>query len=160
MELGYDLFKDKGKIKTTFLPANVFDDDSPLTQIYGQMSIVYTGSFFHLFNYEEQFDVAKRIIQLLKPEPGTMIVGRQVGNINAGDYSASGYSGEKGRFRHNPTTWTEFWDEVGEATGTEWKVEAELDPFGKGFGEDMEAKLMERRREEGARRMRFVVTRI
>jgi len=159
IELGFDLFKDKGKIKTTFLPANVFDDDSPLTQIYGQISIVYTGSFFHLFKYEEQFDVAKRVVQLLKPEPGSLVVGRQIGNENFGEYNTPGYSGEKGRFRHNPKTWTELWDEVGEATGTQWKVEAEFEPRGSGFKED-ENKLFHQRREEGARRLRFVVRRV
>lgn len=123
------------------------------------MSIVYTGSFFHLFNHEEQFDVAKRVVQLLTPEKGTMIVGRQVGNTNAGEFNAEGFPGEKRRFRHNPKTWTEFWDEVGEATGTKWKVEAELDPYGIGFG-GSEGKLTALRNEDGARRMRFVVTRV
>lgn len=162
IDLGYDLFKDKGKIKTTFLAANVFDDDSSLTQIYGQMSIVYTGSFFHLFGHEEQFDAAKRVVQLLTPAKGTMIVGRQVGTANVGDGDAEGFLGEKGRFRHNPKTWTRFWDEVGEATGTKWKVEAELDPFGIGYGgsdSDPTWELTKNSMEE-ARRMRFVVTRV
>jgi hypothetical protein len=141
IELGYGLFKDKGKIKTTFLPANVFDDDTPLTQIYGQISIVYTGSFFHLFNYEEQ------------------VVGRHIGNENPGDYNKPGYSGERGRFRHNPQTWTELWDEVGEATGTQWKVEAELQPRGSVFKE-AENKLFHNRRGAGARRLKFVVRRV
>ncbi|QDS74521.1 hypothetical protein FKW77_007383 [Venturia effusa] len=157
IDLGYDLFQDKGKIKTTFLAANVFDNDSPLQQIYGQMSIVYTGSFFHLFDYKEQIDAATRVVQLLTPEKGTMIVGRQVGNVNAGDFNTEGYSGEKGRFRHNPTTWTEFWDEVGEATGTSWKVDAEWDNIA---FESSEKKLTALRLENGARRMRFVVTRV
>lgn len=157
--MGYELFKDKGKIKTTFLAADVFEDDSPLTQIYGQISIVYTGSFFHLFNYEEQFDAAKRVIQLLTPAKGNMILGRHVGNVNGGNFNAEGFPGEKSRFRHNPESWTEFWDKVGEATGSKWKVEAELDPYGTGFG-GSEGKLSALRSEEGARRMRFVVTRV
>ncbi|KAE9965456.1 hypothetical protein EG328_009650 [Venturia inaequalis] len=162
IDLGYDLFQDKGKIKTTFLAANVFDDDSSLTQIYGQMSIVYTGSFFHLFGHEEQFDAAKRVVQLLTPAKGTMIVGRQVGTADVGDGDAEGFLGEKGRFRYNPKTWTRFWDEVGEATGTKWKVEAELDPFGIGYGgsdSDPTWELTKNSMEE-ARRMRFVVTRV
>lgn len=162
IDLGYELFKDKGKLKTTFLAANVFDDDSPLTHIYGQMSIVYTGSFFHLFNYEEQFAAAKRVVQLLTPAKGAMIVGRQVGNANAGEYTAEGFPGERDRIRHNPKSWTAFWNEVGEATGTKWKVEVELDPDGIGFGRSgsAEEKLTKLRNEDGARRMRFVITRV
>jgi len=160
IELGYELFKDREKLKATFLPADIFDDESPLTQIYSQMSIVYTGSFFHLFDRNEQIDVAKRVVQLLKPEPGSMVIGRQVGNINPREYSRSGYAGEKGRFRHDPKSWQDLWDKVGETTGTKWEVEAELDPFGVGFGEMTEKKLTERRGEEGARRLKFVVRRV
>lgn len=124
------------------------------------MSIVYTGSFFHLFQHDEQFDAAKRVIQLLKPEKGAMIVGRQVGNVNAGEYTDEGYTGGRGQGRHNPKTWTDFWDKVGEATGTKWKVDAEMDAFEVGFGKATEAKLTEWRTEGGAMRMRFVITRV
>jgi len=159
LELGYELFKDKGKIKSTFIPANVFEYDSPLMQIYGQMSVVYTGSFFHLFDWDQQFEIAKRVVQLLKPESGVMVIGRQMGNDSPGDYNKSGYPGERGRFRHNAKTWAELWDEVGEATGTQWKVDAILDPLGVGMGKS-EEKLSEIRSEKGARRLRFVIRRV
>jgi hypothetical protein len=158
MALGYDLFKDKDKLKTKFIAADVFDDDSPLTNLYGQMSIVYTGSFFHLFYYDEQLTVAKRVVKLLKPTAGSMVVGRQMGNVNSGFHSQSGYEGEKPRYRHNAESWAELWDKVGEETGTKWKTEAYLEGPGVGFGE-MEKKLTERRKEDGARRLRFVVRR-
>jgi len=158
MALGYDLFNDKDKLTTKFVAANVFDNDSPLKELYGQMSIVYTGSFFHLFDRSEQLDVAKRVVQLLKPEAGSTIIGRQMGNLTSGSYEAGGYVGEKARFRHNPKSWEDLWDEIGEATGTKWKTDASLDGPGVGFG-DMEKKLTERRKEAGARRMQFIVRR-
>jgi hypothetical protein len=159
MAIGYDLFNDKEILKTKFIAADVFDDNSPLTQLYGQMNIVYTGSFFHLFHYEEQLLVAKRVVQLLKPEPGSTIIGRQMGNVSSGDFSESGYVGEKQRFRHNAQSWEELWDRVGKETGTKWKTEAVIEEAGVGFGE-MEKKLTERRKEDGARRMRFVIRRL
>jgi hypothetical protein len=158
MALGYDLFNDKEKLKTKFIAADIFDDNSPLTKLYGQLSIVYTGSFFHLFHYEQQLVVAKRVVQLLKPEAGSTVVGRQMGNLQAGEHAQSGYDGEKPRFRHNDKSWAELWDKVGKATGTEWKTEAYLEGPDDGIGA-MEKKLTERRGEFGARRLRFVVRR-
>jgi hypothetical protein len=161
VDLGYDLFQDRDREgeKINFLTANIFDDDSSLNELNGKISIVYTGSFFHLFNWSEQFDVAKRIVTILKPEPGVLLCGRQVGNTSPGEYAAGGYGGEKSRYRHDPKSWADFWDEVGEATNTKWKVDAVLDPFGVGFG-DIEKTLTLARGEGGARRLRFVVRRV
>jgi hypothetical protein len=161
VDLGYDLFQDRTKegSKINFLVANIFDDDSSLNQLDGRISVVYTGSFFHLFTWDEQFDVAKRIVSILKPEPGVILCGRQVGNETPGNYASSVYEGERQRYRHDVKSWTDFWDEVGEATNTRWEVDAVLDPFGIGFGE-IEQKLTDARREKGARRLRFVVRRV
>lgn len=145
-------------MKTKFIAADVFDGESPLKELTDQISIVYTGSFFHLFDYEQQLQVAQRIVRLLKPEPGSTVIGRQMGNEKAGLYGSSGYSGEKQRFRHNAQSWEELWDKVGELTGTKWKTEAYLEEDGKGFGV-MEKILTLRRNESGARRLRFVVRR-
>ncbi|KIW06864.1 uncharacterized protein PV09_02540 [Verruconis gallopava] len=161
IDLGFDLFQDRDRqgSKINWLVGNIFDDDSSLSSIKNQISIIYTGSFFHLFNWEEQFDIAKRVVSLLKPEPGVLICGRQVGNENPGLYTSSGYTGERQRYRHNIKSWTEFWDEVGEATGTNWKVDAELNPFGGGFGSS-EQKLVNFRREDGAKILKFVIRRV
>ncbi|KAF2428676.1 hypothetical protein EJ08DRAFT_592157 [Tothia fuscella] len=159
MAMGYDLFDDRKTLRTKFIAADVFDDNSDLNQLYGEISMVYTGSFFHLFHYDEQVAVAKRIIQILKPETGVTIIGRQMGNEKSGDYEAAGYVGEKQRFRHNADSWEELWNKVGDETGTKWKTEAVLEDPGVGMGE-VEKKLTERRKEGGARRLKFVVRRL
>jgi hypothetical protein len=81
-----------------------FDPESLLKQLNGEMSIVYAGSFFHLFDWDGQFATAKRVAELLKPEPGAMLLGRQVGNINPGKYLRDGYDGERKSWRQNPRT--------------------------------------------------------
>lgn len=55
-----------------------------------------------------------------------------------------------------------MWERVGEETGTKWDVSAEMEEwgFGKGVFERGEAQLRERRREEGTKRLRFVVKRL
>ena len=88
--VGYELFNDKDRLQTTFIAADVFDDASPLVELAGQMNIVYTGDLFHLFDLEDQERIATRVIQLLAPQPGSMVVGRQSGSETPGAYSRAG----------------------------------------------------------------------
>ncbi|KAF2401227.1 hypothetical protein EJ06DRAFT_576020 [Trichodelitschia bisporula] len=83
-----------------------------------QSFIVYTGALFHLFDYEGQVAVAKPVVHLLKPEAGSLVPGRQMGNINPGYYANPAYATEKPLFRHNAESWAALWKEVGGATGT------------------------------------------
>lgn len=162
IDLGYDLFGDRngeGK-KISWHVANIFDDTDPAWEdLRGRLSIVYTGSFFHLFDWDEQVAVAKRIVTLLKPEPDVLLVGRQIGSISAGEFERAQGGDNKRRYRHNPQSWKELWEKVGEATGTKWDVQAEFDPKGVGLGEGR-AKLNELGVGEEARRLRFVVRRV
>jgi SAM-dependent methyltransferase len=159
IELGYKLFKDKDSFKATFIPSDVFDDSSELLkQLAGKIDIIYTGSFFHLFHLEEQYAVARQVIKLLHTKPGSLIIGRQVGNLESGTFQSPGYQGERQRFRHNEQSWKEFWEKIGEETGTKWDVDVVLDNLWMKHGP--EAELSEQRGEHGARRLKFVVRRI
>ncbi len=124
--VSYELFKDKDRLQTTFIAADVLDDASPLTELAGQMNIIYTGDFFHLFNLETQEKVASRIVQLLAPQPGSLLIGRQSGGDVPGEHSRAGDTSGRTHFRHNPQSWQELWDRVGERTGSRWSVEADL----------------------------------
>jgi SAM-dependent methyltransferase len=127
IDVGYDLFKDKDRLQATFIAADVFDDASPLVaQLAGKMDIIYTGAFFHLFGIEEQEKIGKRVVQLLAPKPGSMVIGRQSGHEEAGEFSRAGDKSGRKHFRHNPQSWKVLWDRVGETTGTKWAVEADL----------------------------------
>ena len=125
--VGYDLFNDRNTLKSPFIEADVFDDNSPLvTNFTGQFSIVNAMSFFHLFNYELQKVVAKRIVNLLHPRPGSLIVGRHVGCETPGEGSGGGGLG----YCHDEKTWKEFWEVIGKETETKWKVDAERASWG------------------------------
>ena len=126
IEVGYDLFKDRERLQTVFIAADIFDDASPLVALAGQMDIIYTGAFFHLFGLEEQEKVAARVVQLLAPKPGSIVVGRQSGHEEAGEFGRAGDKSGRKHFRHNPQSWKELWERVGEATGSKWAVEADL----------------------------------
>lgn len=53
-----------------------------------------------------------------------MVVGKQPGSLNAGQHrmpTASGFN-----FWHNAESMRRFWHQVGDETGTSWKVEADV----------------------------------
>ncbi|KAL1592849.1 hypothetical protein SLS60_011266 [Paraconiothyrium brasiliense] len=126
MDIGYDLFLDKSTLKTTFIAADIFDEDSELKQIAGDIDIVHAASFLHLFDEEGQHKACRRIVKLLKGKAGSLFIGRQIGNVDAGVHVGSIDSSRK-RFRHNSQTFEEMWKKVGEETGTKWKVDAYLE---------------------------------
>ncbi|KAI0003553.1 hypothetical protein F4779DRAFT_95455 [Xylariaceae sp. FL0662B] len=127
LEVGYDLFKDREKLKATFVAGDLLskgeggDGDDRLKVLDGKMSIIHASSFFHLFTWENQVRAAQRMIRFLDPnDPGAMIFGRHVGTTTPGDKENP--RGER-RFLHNGTSWQELWDEVGKLTGTSWRTE-------------------------------------
>lgn len=126
MAIGYDLFLDKDTLKTTFIAGDVFDAESDLKQLDGQIDVVHAASFFHLFDWDEQIQVAKRVVTLMQPKSGSLVVGRQVGNEVSGHH-AGRFDSKKRRYRHNGESFKKMWDEVGEATGTRWGVDARLE---------------------------------
>jgi phospholipid N-methyltransferase len=156
MDIGYDLFLDTNTLKSNFIASDVFDDDSELVkQLSGTINMIYTGSFFHLFGYEEQVKVAKRSLQLLKRQKDGLIIGRQVGNVESGVFTQAGYNAEVERFRHNEESWKKMWTEVSEATGIMVDVQVTLDSAW--MSEGAEKILSRIRRELGAKRLRFVI---
>jgi SAM-dependent methyltransferase len=131
-QLGYELFRDKDTLKSTFIAADIFDHTSPLSSLDGKIDIIYTGSFLHLFGYAEQFEICKRIVKLLRDRKGSLLVGRQVGNLDAGE-QVHRTNKNQTMFRHNVESFKRLWEEVGEVTGTKWRVDAELLTFNENF---------------------------
>lgn len=126
MDIGYELFLDKTTLKTTFIPADVFDEESGLKQIEGEINIVHGASFLHLFDEEGQQKACKRIVKILKSEPGSLFIGRQIGNVDSG-VAVGTLQKSKQRFRHNPESFKDLWRKVGEETSTKWEVHASLE---------------------------------
>ncbi|KAJ9249617.1 hypothetical protein DTO207G8_6591 [Paecilomyces variotii] len=150
MELGYDLFLDKDKLKSRFIASDIFDPASALLkELSGKVDIIHTGSFFHLFDWDQQVAIAKQAVSILRHRPGSLIVGRQVGHVEAKEDPRR--SGAGLRYKHNPESWQKLWDQVGSETGSKWKVEAYAEPFNHGM------RLVH---DEGTIRLRFAVRRL
>jgi hypothetical protein len=151
MDIGYELFLDKDTLKTTFIAADVFDADSNLKQLDGKVDVVHAASFFHLFDWDEQMRASTRIAQLLKPKAGSLVVGRQVGNVNAGSFVGM-YGPKNMRYRHDGASFTKMWKEVGDATGYEFQVDAFLEDLDLADLKDLGEHI-----QEGTKWLRFTV---
>ncbi|TVY16206.1 Methyltransferase ausD [Lachnellula arida] len=151
LELGYELFRDRETLHAHFLEANVFDTEGPLKQLEGKMDFVQVGLFLHLFDLEGQTKAAERIVALMKPEKGVLILGQQLGSLVAGPIDVR--SGSK-MYKHNVESFEKMWKEVGEKTGSEWKVSASMDS---GLGIDQNQRSWD---EPKSRRLVFEVERI
>jgi 2-polyprenyl-3-methyl-5-hydroxy-6-metoxy-1,4-benzoquinol methylase len=122
IDLGYKLFKDRDSLRAKFLIADIFDPASPLQHLQGEVDIIYAGSFFHLWGLQQQKDVSKAVALLLRPSPGSMILGRQMGAVEAFEMtSATGTM-----FRHNVDSFKKLWKEIGDDMGVTFSVEARL----------------------------------
>lgn len=130
IKLGYKLFRDQDTLRTKFLTANIFDATSALTDLQGQFDMVYAGSFFHLWGYEDQVRASKSVALLLRPQKGSTIYGRQVGSVNAGTHNhRTNPTGTM--YRHNVESLKRMWCDIGDNLGVSFAVEArleELDP--------------------------------
>lgn len=129
--LGYALFKDSPeKFPVPFIGGDAFDSShlalvppfteppstpvpelstlTSLTPLLGHVSACHASSLFHLFDEEDQSNLAHSLAGLLSPEPGSMIFGVHVAKDVRGYRGAIGTSAPK--FCHSPESWTELWD--------------------------------------------------
>lgn len=118
MELGYDLFRDRETLKSEFIAADIFDANSPLQKLEGQIDIIGAASFFHLFDLEQQKTAARRTVKLLKPQKDSLIVGRQIADEKCGDRQR----GDGNMYVHNVDSWRGFWNEIGDEVGVRFEV--------------------------------------
>ncbi|KAK5996710.1 Methyltransferase prhM [Cladobotryum mycophilum] len=124
LDIGFELFRDEGKWPADHFTAIdlLSKDEGVKEKLQGKVTIIHAAKLFHLFDWADQVSIAVRVLDFLKPDvPNPMIFGNQVGKRdNPGTTPIAGIN----LFLHNPGTLQRMWDEVGEATGTRWRVEA------------------------------------
>lgn len=134
IDRGYELFLDRDKLSSQFIIADLFSSPSTelIDRLGGGVNIIYAASFFNLFNWDQQILLASHVIKLLKLKAGSMILGRQLGNLEPGEYPHLKMDGTT-TYWHNIESWKKLWAEVGKATDSEWRVEASLDEKDYGY---------------------------
>lgn len=131
MELGFDAFGDRERLRgATFAAGDVLkDDDEALKGLDGRVSIVHAANFFHLFGWDAQIAAGVRVAKFLEGRAeDVFIFGRQVGSVTPGKGRLASMEKPDGvhQFLHDQESFERLWDEVGEMTGTKWKVEVDM----------------------------------
>ncbi len=121
IDLGYELFRDRETLRTRFIDADIFNAESDLKDLVGKVDIIGASSFFHLFSWDEQIKIARQVLRLLKPIPGSLLIGRQIGHREANEEPRG--EGAGSRFRHSLESWRRFWKEAGDEAGVEMQVD-------------------------------------
>ena len=129
IDLGYELFKDKDTLQSEFIAADIFNTETtnPLAKLDDRVDIIHASSFFHLFGWEDQKKIARRVVKLLRARKGSLLVGRQVGDENPGEKVRR--SGTGSRYRHNADSWRTMWNEVGKEVGVDFEVKVTTRPM-------------------------------
>lgn len=136
LELGYELFRDRNTLKSTFIAADIFQTDPPnplMAQLEGKVDIINASSFFHLFSLEQQKTVARAVVRLLRPRKDSLLVGRQKAAAVAGATKPRpGAPRLADRYWHSEESWKDFWRAIGEEVGVEFEVRVRMlgDKFG------------------------------
>lgn len=129
------LFKDADRFTPEhFIVGDIFDTDprtSVLAKTAGSWSVVNIFMFLHIFNLEKSELACIQILKLLRPEPGSFVLGAQTGTLNAGEMVVPPPLAEPGEnkvvWRHSRETMIDMWKRVGERLGIELKVWADYD---------------------------------
>lgn len=131
------MFRDGDRLKASFFKRDVFDPSSELGGLDGKVDILHAGLFFHLFSYEQQIEVAKRTVKLMRPVGGSLLVGWHVSSLEAGVLESA--DGATILYRHDEASWAGLWREVSEQTGVGFVVESRLVDAPRYFVRDGEA---------------------
>ncbi|OAA50616.1 hypothetical protein NOR_01066 [Metarhizium rileyi] len=124
--IGYNLFRDESDFGATFVVGDMLDpDDNRLDYLLHKVTIIYAGSFFHLFNWNQQLYIGRRLVGFLKGgTKNNLIFGRHIGTTRPGPSSLDSLS----PYLHDRDSFQRLWNEVGCLTSTKWAVE--LEPAG------------------------------
>ena len=128
IDLGYELFRDRDILHAQMTSADVLADPAGpdgrgLETIEGKMDIVHAASLLHSWAWDDMVTAAKRLVSLTRKQPGSMIIGNQMGSLDAGQYPMP--TGKGVNYRHNVESMERFWAQVGEETGSSWRVESD-----------------------------------
>jgi len=124
-DVGYDLFRDKGRFSVEYAQADILDkNNSTVSRWAGSIDIISINHVLHQWVWDDQIIACKRLADVLAPNPGSRVVGCQIGNARPFVWSMKGHNSPQ--FRHTPESFAKLWDQVGEETGTTWKTQAWL----------------------------------
>ncbi len=126
--LSDELFLDKGILSAHLAAADIFDESDPLwARFRANFDIVHASSFFHLFGLSKQRLAASAIAKLIKPRPGSTVLGLQLAAVGEAE-NVPVVSEEQPTFCHSLTSMQDLWLLAGreanfDAQGLTWDIQ-------------------------------------
>ncbi|KAE8152098.1 hypothetical protein BDV25DRAFT_151727 [Aspergillus avenaceus] len=121
IDVGYELFRDRHNLKARFIVGDFFKSCPGLEDLAGSIRVINSGYFMHLFTWEGQVDVAKRMISLMARREGDIITGVNFGNQTSGFWEKHlAVTGPM--FLHDSASLSAIWRQIGQETQTHWRV--------------------------------------
>ncbi|KAK3112009.1 hypothetical protein LTR53_012151 [Teratosphaeriaceae sp. CCFEE 6253] len=122
---GYDLFDDRDTFDARMIAGDFFSPSAvELGLEEGGYDMLHAASFYHLFSRAEQVEALTKSLRLLKPQPGSMVFGRQSGVEKPGVLKhPATRSGEM--YRHDVESWQTLMEEVVAGAGVRAVCECE-----------------------------------
>jgi hypothetical protein len=111
------LFQDKASLNSQFLVQSFFEDTPEITALAKAVKIMNSGYFMHMWGWDKQVEIAKRMIHLLSSEKGAIVTGVHFGSQSPGKWAAAK---NKQMFLHNSDTLNELWQQCARETATSW----------------------------------------
>ena len=77
LNLGFDFYRDRDRWEGEFFTADGTKDldSSPLLKLVGKVDVLWCPKYLHLYDRDHQVQVACNLVQLLRPQAGSMFVG-------------------------------------------------------------------------------------
>jgi SAM-dependent methyltransferase len=126
-ELGYEFFLDRDHFHGHFIEADFLSSSSSeLMALTGQIDIVLVSQLLHQWDWGNQVKALTTLVSFTKP--GSLIVGNQIGNAVAQGVAVKQIQSVT-TWRHNQQSLIKIFEEVGEATGSQWETQARLRSF-------------------------------
>lgn len=119
-DVGYDLFRDRDRFSAHFVEADILSEDPALLALRGRIDVVSIMYVFHQWDWEGQVAAAKKVCSFTRA--GSMVVGFQIGNVEAKDVLLE--ATQAPLWRHTPTSFPRLWDQLGAETGIKGKCQA------------------------------------
>ncbi|KAF7875358.1 hypothetical protein EAF04_002530 [Stromatinia cepivora] len=125
-DVGYEMFRDRGRFKAHFIEADIVSQSETLAQLRRQVDIISITQVIHQWGWDGQVNCAKKLTAFTKG-PGSMVVGNQIRDPKAQEVTLKSLGVPM--WRHNPESFAKLWDQVGSETGTQWETQAWVRTF-------------------------------
>lgn len=167
LDIGYELFRDRNKLGAQFIVADIFtleyseppsSNPNGLTPLIGRVSTLWASAFLHLWRLSGQKTVCRKILLLMRDEPGVRILGRQAGSKIPAEVKHITNPGEGLMYRHNPETLKKMWCEILDASEDQstgvlrsarygsWRIHSFFEGDGSAEAQEQKKKTMKNRK--------------